>query len=65
MGGARRWAAPLLALGLLGLFLLPLWPLVFAGEVVPEAGGAGIIALFGLGWVLVGYQLRLNVEDGT
>ena len=56
-GAARGWAAALLALGLLGLFLLPLWPLVFAVEVVPEGGGAGIIALFGLGWALVGHRV--------
>lgn len=53
----RGWATVLLVLGLLGLFLLPLWPLVFAVELVPEGGGAAVIALFGLGWVLVGYRL--------
>ncbi|MDQ4099182.1 MAG: hypothetical protein M3121_01620 [Chloroflexota bacterium] len=56
MGTAPGWAATLLALGLLGLFLLPLWPLVYAVNLVPEGGGTGIIALFGLGWVMVGYQ---------
>ncbi|CAA9549916.1 MAG: hypothetical protein AVDCRST_MAG73-2767 [uncultured Thermomicrobiales bacterium] len=57
IGLARGWAVGLLALGLLGLFLLPLWPLVYAVELVPEGGGVGIIALFGLGWALVGYGL--------
>lgn len=57
--GAFSWTVTLVLLGLLGLFLLPLWPLVHALEVVPEGGGAGIIALFGLGWVLVGYRLRV------
>ena len=61
-GAAPGWAVALVALGLVGLFLLPLWPLVFAFEVVPESGGAGIIALFGLGWVLVG---RLWSRPGT
>ena len=56
--GVQRWTPVLLALGLLGLFLLPLWPLVHAIEVVSEAGGAGVIALFGLGWMLAGYSLR-------
>lgn len=56
-GMARKWAVALLVLGLLGVFLLPLWPLVYALEVVPEGGGAGVIALFGLSWVLVGYRL--------
>ena len=59
-GTALTWAATLLAVGLLGLFLLPLWPLVYAVNLVPEGGGAGIIALFGLGWGLVGYQLWMG-----
>ncbi|MDP8908087.1 MAG: hypothetical protein M3N47_03005 [Chloroflexota bacterium] len=59
-GTAPGWAATLLAVGLLGLFLLPLWPLVYAVNLVPEGGGAGIIALFGLGWVVVGYQLWMG-----
>ena len=58
VGTAQGWTAALLVLGLLGLFLLPLWPLVFAVEVVPEGGGAALIALFGLGWALVGHRLR-------
>ncbi|MBA2470418.1 MAG: hypothetical protein H0V37_13520 [Chloroflexia bacterium] len=57
-GSASGWTAALLVLGMLGLFLLPLWPLVYALEVVPEGGGVGIIGLFGLGWALVGYRLR-------
>ncbi len=57
---AGWWSAALLALGLLGLFLLPLWPLVHAIEIAPEEVGAGVIALFGLGWVLVGYRLWLS-----
>ena len=56
-GADRSWSAGLLALGLLGLNLLPLWPLVFVVGVVPEGGGAAVIALFGLGWALVGYRL--------
>lgn len=66
IGAARGWVAALLVLGLLGLFLLPLWPLVFALEVMPEGGGSGVIALFGLGWVLVGHRLwsRPGAADG-
>lgn len=47
----------LVGLGLLGLFLLPLWPLVYAVSVFPELLGAMIIALFGLGWIAIGYRL--------
>jgi len=57
------WSAALLALGLLGLFLLPLWPLVHAVEIAPEEAGAGVIGLFGVGWVLVGYRLWLSQAE--
>ena len=56
-GVAAEWSAALMALGLLGLFLLPLWPLVHAIALVPEAAGAGVIALFGFGWVLLGSRV--------
>lgn len=64
IGAAPGWAAALMALGLLGLFLLSLWPLVFALEVVPESGGTGITALFGLGWVLMGSFLWFRPSAG-
>ncbi len=56
-GAARNWAVALLAVGLLGLFLLPLWPLVYALQWVPRSGGAVLIALYGLGWVAAGSSL--------
>jgi hypothetical protein len=61
------WEGVFLFLGLLGIFLLPLWPLVFAIEILPEGGGAAIIALFGLGWFLLGYRLwsSLHARDGS
>jgi molybdenum cofactor synthesis domain-containing protein len=55
---APGWMGALLALGLAGIFLLPLWPLVYALQWVPETAGATFIALFGLGWMAVGYVLR-------
>lgn len=58
MGDASSRGIAFLALGLLGLFLLPLWPLVHALDLIPANGGAGVIALFGLGWALTGYRLR-------
>ncbi len=57
-GVARHWTLALLLLGAIGIFLLPLWPLVYALEWLPEAAGAAIIALFGLGWIALGYRLR-------
>ena len=57
-GTAPGWAGALLALGCLGLFLLPLWPLVYAVQLLPPGAGAAFIGLFGLGWVALGYALR-------
>jgi hypothetical protein len=47
----------LLLLGLAGMFILPLWPLIYAVEVLPAGAGAAFIALFGLGWAVMGYRL--------
>lgn len=54
---APGWMGALLALGLAGVSLLPLWPLGYALQWVPETAGAAFIALFGLGWMAVGYVL--------
>ena len=66
IGADRGWVAALVVLGLLGLFLLPLWPLVYAVEVLSTGAGAALIALFGLGWVVVGHRLwsRPGAADG-
>ena len=61
-GVAASWTVALLSLGLLGLSLLPLWPLVHALELVPEGVGAAFIVVFGLGWVLTGYRLYEGVR---
>ncbi len=47
--------ALLIAVGALGLFHLPLLPLVFAVGIIPHVVGAAIIGLFGLGWVALGW----------
>ena len=54
---APGWMVALMALGLAGISLLPLWPLVYALMLVPEAAGAVFMALFGLGWMAAGYVL--------
>ena len=54
---APGWTVALLYLGLAGLFLFPLWPLVYALQWVAQAVGAAFMVLFGLGWTLVGYML--------
>jgi hypothetical protein len=63
LGIAPNWTVMLLVLGLMGLFLLPLWPLVFAVELVPEVVGAAFMMLFGLGWVLLGFRLHQETEQ--
>ncbi len=57
-GTSSRWTLGLLGLGLIGLLLFPLWPLVYALAWLSRGMGAAIIALYGLGWVVAGYRLR-------
>ena len=54
---APGWTVALLSLGLAGLFLFPLWPLVYALQWVPQAVGAAFMTLFGIAWIAVGYAL--------
>lgn len=56
-GGGRTslaWPSLLIATGVLGVLTLPLRPLVYALALVPNVVGAGLIGLFGLGWVAFG-----------
>jgi hypothetical protein len=53
----RYWREILRIVGTLGLFLLPLWPLVYAIQWLSEGAGAAIITLFGLSWAFVGTRL--------
>jgi hypothetical protein len=63
MSGVSGWGVALMTLGLLGLFLLPLWPLVHALAWMPASGGAGFITLYGMGWTLTGARLRFGPID--
>ncbi len=47
----------LVLLGSLGLLLLPLLPLVFMVAVITAGMATAIMAVFGLGWVVLGYRL--------
>jgi len=51
------WVVALALLGAIGVFLLPLWPLVYALGWLTEELGALFIALFGIGWLSVGCGL--------
>lgn len=62
VGADRSWVAVLTLTGLLGMFLLPLWPLVYALAFVTAWAAAFIIALFGAGWLAVAYLLWRRSE---
>ncbi|MDP9382364.1 MAG: hypothetical protein M3Q29_19945 [Chloroflexota bacterium] len=64
-GRAPGWGIGLLLLGLVGVFLFPLWPLVYAVQWLSEGAGAAVIGVFGLGWALVGYALLSATRDGA
>ncbi len=64
-GAPPGWVAALLLLGLIGLFLLPLWPLVYAVGLLSAGAGAAFIALFGLGWAMAGYRLWMAARERT
>lgn len=51
------WVVTLMLVGAIGVFLLPVWPLVYALGCLSEAAGALSIALFGAGWIVVGWRL--------
>lgn len=53
----RTWVIGLIRLGTLGVFLLPLWPVVYALRWLAPGQAASFIVLFGAGWLAVGYQV--------
>ena len=57
-GRPPGWGVALVVLGLVGVFLFPLWPLVYAVGWLSEGAGAAIIALFGVAWIVFGWALR-------
>lgn len=60
---AATWKMVLLALGVLGLLLLPLRPLVWAFQVLPAGVAATVMAVFGLGWLVMGVKLWLDTDE--
>ena len=48
------WRSAFAFVGVLALFLLPLWPLVFAVQWIAPAAGAALIGLHGLAWMALG-----------
>ena len=53
-GASSRWRSVLLVVGVLGLLVLAVWPLVYAVELLPAVGGAAVLALHGAGWAAAG-----------
>lgn len=48
----------LILLGVIGMLTLPLQPLMYALALLPLAFGTAVFALFGAGWVVLGFSLR-------
>ncbi len=61
----RAWAGMLLGIGVIGVLLLPVWPLVFALGWFTEEAGALSIALFGIGWLVLGGRCWHLVHRGN
>jgi hypothetical protein len=57
IGINRTWVVTLLAIGGFGIVTLPLRPLVFVFQVLPQSAGFAFIAAFGLAWMILGYLL--------
>ncbi|MBT2554420.1 hypothetical protein [Arthrobacter sp. ISL-5] len=57
-GNPKLLGLGLMLLGAVGMFVLPLRPLMYALELLPLAFGAAIFALFGTGWIILGFSLR-------
>lgn len=54
---SRAFVGALLFVGVLGLFLLPLWPLVYALQWLAPIQAVWFFVFFGVGWVIVGWHL--------
>jgi hypothetical protein len=50
----------LVLLGVIGMFTLPLRPLMFALSMLPLAFGTAVFALFGAGWIGLGFKVWLE-----
>ena len=64
-GHSRLLGPGLVLIGAVGMFVLPLRPLMYALEILPLAVGAGVFALFGAGWIMLGVILRNVGKAGT
>lgn len=61
--GERRDAALLAASAALTLLMLPLWPLVYAVQLVPAAGAALWFIAAGAGWIALGVSRPLRRQE--
>jgi hypothetical protein len=55
----------LMLLGVIGMITLPLQPLIYAMALLPIAFGTAEFALFGAGWVVLGFSLRSRFAQGA
>jgi hypothetical protein len=55
----------LMLLGVIGMITLPVQPLIYAMALLPIAFGTAEFALFGAGWVVLGFSLRSRYVQGA
>jgi hypothetical protein len=61
--GHPRLLGPLLMLlGVIGMFTLPLQPMVYALALLPLPFGTAVFAMFGAGWVVLAFSLRSQMR---
>lgn len=60
-GGPGLLRPLLMLLGVIGMMALAVRPLMFALALLPLAFGTAVIALFGAGWVALGFGLRSRI----
>lgn len=64
-GHPRRLGPLLMLLGVIGMLTLPVQPLIYALALLPLAFGTALFAVFGAGWVVLGFTLRSRMGHGA
>ena len=64
-GHSRRSGPLLMLLGVIGMLTLPVQPLIYALALLPLAFGTALFAVFGAGWVVLGFTLRSRMGHGA
>lgn len=57
-GHQRLLVLELIMLGVIGMATLPVGTIIYALALLPHVFGTGLYALFGAGWIILGFSLR-------